>query len=144
MSIRRQARILALNALYQSELNDTLIMEKFSLLCENFEVNKKSLPYANKLLLGISEHKTVLNSLIGKNAVNWRLDRMALVDRNIMLIAVFEICYQDDVPPSVVINEAVEIAKQYCADGADGFINGILDAINKSLMDVPKITHCVD
>lgn len=131
MGIRRKARILALNTLYQSELNATPAIDKFELLCENFEVTKKSIPYARELIIGISENWEEINTLIHDNAANWRIDRMAVIDRNIMRIAVFEMCYKDDVPPSVAIDEAIEIAKQYCSDDAASFINGILDSISK-------------
>lgn len=132
MGIRRKARILALNTLYQSELNATPAIEKFELLCENFEVTRKSIPYARELITGISENWEKINTLVHDNAANWRIERMAVIDRNIMRIAVYEMCYKDDVPPSVAINEAIEIAKQYCSDDAASFINGILDSISKS------------
>lgn len=130
---RRKARILALHTLYQSELTATPATEKFSLLCENFEVSKKSIPYAQHLIDGIAQHWEEINQLIQDNASNWRLDRMSVIDRNIMRIATFEMCYQDDVPPSVAIDEAIEVAKQYSTDEAAPFINGVLDSVNKSL-----------
>lgn len=127
--IRRKARVLALNALYQSEVNGVGVDESLPILCENFEANKKALPYARVLTAGIAEHWEQLNELIVDNAKNWRLDRMSIIDRNIIRIAVFEMCYRDDVPPRVAINEAVELAKQYCTEDAPAFINGILDAV---------------
>jgi len=133
MGIRRKARILALHALYQSELTATPVIEKFPLLCENFEVNKKSIPYAQQLLNGISQHWDEINQLIQENAANWRLSRMSVIDRNIMRIATYEMRFQEDVPAGVVIDEAIEVAKLYSTDEAAPFINGVLDSINKSL-----------
>lgn len=133
MGTRRKARILALHSLYQSELTATPVTEKFSLMCENFEVSKKSIPYAEELVNGISQHWDEINQLIQNNAANWRLDRMSVIDRNIMRIATFEMRYQKDLPPSVAIDEALEVAKQYSTDEAAPFINGVLDSINKSL-----------
>ena len=133
MGTRRKARILALHALYQSELTSTPVAEKFPLLCENFEVSKKSIPYAEQLLNGVSQYWDEINQLIQKNAANWRLDRMSVIDRNIMRIATYEMCYQQDVPASVAIDEAIEVAKLYSTDEAGPFINGVLDSINKSL-----------
>lgn len=131
MGTRRKSRELALQALYQGDLagqNDLLDFEDF---CVHFQVNKKSIPYAKKLVDGIQEKGEVLNQLISKYAENWRLERMSLIDRNILRLAVYEVHYQDDVPVSVAINEAVEIAKRYSTDDSGPFINGILDAMAK-------------
>ena len=137
MGIRRKAREMALQALYQSELTGDRILEMFSLLCENFEVNKKSIPYARSLIRGVSDHWDEINGLIERYASNWRIDRMSLVDRNILRLAIYEMFWQDDVPSSVVINEAIEVAKRFSTDDAGSFINGILDAINKSGVKEP-------
>lgn len=138
MSIRRKARVLALNTLYQSEIKGVDAVASFPLLCENFEVNKKAIPYARDLLTGIAENWEQLNSLIVENSKNWRLDRMSIIDRNIIRIAVFEMCYQGDVPGRVAINEAIELAKQYCTEDAPSFINGILDAVHVKCADKPE------
>jgi N utilization substance protein B len=131
MGIRRKSRELALQALYQGELagkNGLLDFEEF---CAHFQVNKKSIPYAKKLMDGVHEKGDVLNQLISKYAENWRLERMSLIDRNILRLAVYEVHFQNDVPVSVAINEAVEIAKRYSTDDSGPFINGILDAMAK-------------
>ena len=137
MGTRRKARILALHTLYQSELTATPVAEKFPLICENFEVTKKSIPYAEHLIDGISQNWDAINTLIQDNAANWRLDRMSVIDRNIMRIATFEMFYQEDVPTNVAIDEAIEVAKLYSTDEAAPFINGVLDSINKSLGNQP-------
>jgi len=131
MGTRRKSRELALQALYQADLagqNGLLGFEEF---CAHFQVNKKAIPYAKKLMDGVQEKGDVLNQLISKFAENWRLERMSLIDRNILRLAVYEVHYQDDVPVSVAINEAVEIAKRYSTDDSGPFINGILDAMAK-------------
>ena len=131
MGIRRKSRELALQALYQGELagqNDLLDFEEF---CVHFQVNKKSIPYAKKLLDGIQGKSDAINQLISKFAENWRLERMSAIDRNILRLAVYELYYQDDIPTSVAINEAVEIAKRYSTDDSGPFINGILDSMAK-------------
>jgi N utilization substance protein B len=131
MGTRRKSRELALQALFQGELagqNGLLDFEEF---CAHFQVNKKAIPYAKKLLDGVQEKADMLNQLISKYAENWRLERMSLIDRNILRLAVYEVHYQDDVPVSVAINEAVEIAKRYSTDDSGPFINGILDAMAK-------------
>lgn len=131
MGIRRKARELALNCLYQGELTATPVSEKFPLLCDNFEVNKKAIPYGRELVEGITDKWDALNDRIAKSAVNWRLSRMSVLDRNIIRLATYEMVYRDDVPPRVAINEAIELAKRFCTDDSPSFINGILDAILK-------------
>ena len=131
MGTRRKSRELALQALYQGELagqNGLLGFEEF---CVHFQVNKKTISYAKKLLDGVQEKGDVINQLISKYAENWRLERMSSIDRNILRLAVYEMHYQDDVPVSVAINEAVEIAKRYSTDDSGPFINGVLDAMAK-------------
>ena len=132
MGTRRKSRELALQALYQGDLagqNGLLDFEEF---CTHFQVNKKSIPYAKKLMDGVQEKGDALDQLISKYAENWRLERMSLIDRNILRLAVYEVHYQDDVPVSVAINEAVEIAKRYSTDDSGPFINGILDGMSKA------------
>jgi N utilization substance protein B len=131
MGTRRKSRELALQALYQGELagqNGLLIFEEF---CVHFQVNKKAIPYAKKLLDGVQEKGDAINQFISRYAENWRLERMSVIDRNILRLAVYEVHYQDDVPVSVAINEAVEIAKRFSTDDSGPFINGILDSMAK-------------
>ena len=132
MGLRRKSRELALQALYQGELTGKSFVDDFDLLCENFQANRKAIPYALELLRGISENQKAINQRITEHAKNWRLERMSVLDRNILRIAAYEMCLRDDVPPGVAINEAIELAKQYCADDSAPFINGILDAIRKA------------
>jgi len=106
----------------------------FTDFCAHFQVNKKAMPYAEKLLEGVQEKKEEINKLISRYAENWRLERMSVIDRNILRLAVFELHYQDDVPASVAINEAVEIAKRYSTDDSGPFINGILDAMAREIL----------
>ena len=131
MGTRRKSRELALQALYQGELAGQAGLLDFEEFCAHFQVSKKAIPYARKLVDGVQEKKEEINLLISRFAENWRLERMSVIDRNILRLAVFELHYQDDVPASVAINEAVEIAKHYSADDSGAFINGILDAMVK-------------
>jgi N utilization substance protein B len=101
----------------------------FEEFCTHFQVSKKTIPYAGKLLKGVREKRDEINELISRHAENWRLERMSVIDRNILRLAVYELHYQDDVPTSVAINEAVEIAKRYSTDDSGPFINGILDSM---------------
>ena len=131
MGTRRKAREVALQALYQDELLQHGERFSFEQFCSHFQVNKKAIPYARTLLVGIHENEKEIDQHISKYAENWRLERMSVIDRNILRLAVFELIYQNDIPASVAINEAVEIAKRYSTDDSGPFINGILDAMAK-------------
>lgn len=133
MGNRRKSRELALNALFQGEMTATSPVENFPLLCENFEINKKAIPYGQELVYGITGKWEQLNAKIEESAVNWRVSRMSVLDRNIIRLAAYEMMFKDDVPPRVAIDEAIELAKRYCAEDSPGFINGILDAILKNI-----------
>jgi N utilization substance protein B len=88
--------------------------------------------FANQLFEGAAHDAAVLDELIAKHAVNWKLERVAAIDRAILRLALHEI-RATDTPVKVVINEAVDLAKKYSSDDAKGFVNGILDAYHKSL-----------
>jgi transcription antitermination protein NusB len=88
--------------------------------------------FANQLFEGAAHDATALDELISKHAVNWRLDRLAAIDRAILRLAMHEM-RATDTPVKVVINEAVDLAKKYSSDDAGGFVNGILDAYQKTL-----------
>ena len=141
MGNRRKARELALNALFQGEMTATSAVENFPLLCENFEINKKAIPYGRELVYGITdkwgeginEKGEEINAKIAESAVNWRVSRMSVLDRNIIRLAAYEMMFKEEVPPRVAIDEAIELAKRYCAEDSPGFINGILDAILKNI-----------
>lgn len=82
--------------------------------------------YVRRLLLGISKNKKYVDGVIEKYSKNWTLERMSLIDRNILRIAIFEIQFLDDIPYRVSIDEAVELAKSYSSEDAGRFVNGIL------------------
>ena len=133
MGTRRKSRELALQALFQEELAGRAGLLDFEEFCAHFQVNKKAIPYAHKLLNGVHEKRKAINQLISRYAENWRLERMSAIDRNILRLAVFELQYQDDVPTSVAINEAVEIAKRFSSDDSGPVINGILDGMARDI-----------
>jgi len=88
--------------------------------------------FANQLFEGAAHDSAALDELITKHAVNWRLDRLAAIDRAILRLAMHEM-RATDTPVKVVINEAVDLAKKYSSEDAGGFVNGILDAYQKTL-----------
>ena len=129
MGKRRKAREIALQFLYSWDIGGGDLDE--ALACSDNlkqEVADISL-YALELIRGTAEKKAELDELIVRYCANWDLKRIAVVDRTILRIALYEMLYRDDVPPVVAINEAVDIAKKYSTEGSGGFINGIMDHI---------------
>src|SRR5258707_9668131 len=89
--------------------------------------------FSDQLALGAISHLDEIDALIKKRAENWRISRMAVVDRNILRLAIYEFLYETETPKTVVINEALEIARRFSTFEATQFINGILDAIKRDL-----------
>jgi len=85
-------------------------------------------PFTRELAEGVEEHRKELDEAIARHAKGWSLERIAPLDRNVMRMALYEIAYRDDVPTEVAIDEAIELAKEYCGTDAPGFVNGVLGA----------------
>ena len=85
-------------------------------------------PFTRELAEGVEEHREELDEAIARHATGWSLERIAPLDRNVMRMALYEIAYRDDVPTEVAIDEAIELAKEYCGTDAPGFVNGVLGA----------------
>lgn len=137
MGLRRKSRELALQFLYghdvqEGSCNEELLLVSVNEFSQCFEVDGKSIAYAEQLIAGICRHRKDIDSLLSRSSHNWRVERMAAVDRNILRIAAYEMKYGEDVPATVAINEALEIAKRYAEPDAVGFINGILDALQEA------------
>jgi transcription antitermination protein NusB len=88
--------------------------------------------FANRLFEGASKETDALDELIAQHAANWRLDRLAAIDRAILRLAIYEL-RAAETPPKVVLNEAVDLAKKFSSEDSSAFVNGILDACHKSL-----------
>ena len=131
MKNRRKARELALQILYQLELKKTSVEETLKVIFSCYRFRPEVREFAEKLVWGTSHFLLPFNSLITKYAQNWTLDRIAMVDRNILRFAIYELLFLKNIPPIVSINEAVEIAKRYGMEESGKFINGILDKIRK-------------
>lgn len=125
---RRKSRELALQVLFQSEFGSELTMEdRLSYFVQSFPIEASTLTYSRELLSGIEKNRTQIDQQIQKLSQNWKLDRMSLVDRNILRIALYEITIGQGAPPKVAVNEAIEMAKQYSSEESFQFINGILN-----------------
>ena len=115
---------------FQGRADDLRSLEaELDEFCSSFETGRKAFPYARQLITGICSQLEDLDNLLAGHSHNWRLERMSVVDRNILRIAVYEMRFCEDVPPKVAINEALEIAKYYSIPESVSFINGILDAV---------------
>ena len=131
MGNRRKARELALQVLYQLECSGQKLKEILSHYWEENPVPDEVCQFSEKLLEGTLRNLKELDMLIESVSTNWKLSRMASVDRNLLRQAAFELVYLEDIPSSVTINEAVEIAKKFGTEESASFINGILDKIAK-------------
>lgn len=131
MGARRTARECALQLLYQADLTPTSVVPPVELFWERHPKSAEIRQYADFLYRGALAHREEIDPLIQRYSEHWRIERMAVVDRNILRIAVFEFLHEDEIPTTVVINEALEIARRFSTEESTQFINGILDAINK-------------
>ncbi|HDR13882.1 MAG TPA: transcription antitermination factor NusB [Desulfobacteraceae bacterium] len=129
MGKRRGSRELAVQVLFHMAINGGEVDEVLELVLEHFGASRRLGGFARELISGVVEHSTQIERLITGASDHWRLERMPLVDRSILKVAVFEIGWRDDIPPRVSIDEAVEIGKIYGGDDSSSFINGVLDRI---------------
>lgn len=127
---RREAREFLLNALYQQEFVERSISEMLSEIDPGDQRD-----YIEQAFIGITTRRGEIDDLIGQHTVGWRFERLALIDRNILRLGVFEILYLPSIPPEVAINESVELCKKYGTERAQVFVNGILDRIWKETKD---------
>lgn len=131
MGARRKARELALQMLYQHDVSgnapDTIISTFEDL--QKSKANTRD--FATRVFKGTIEHMPKIDEMIQAQADNWRLPRMAIVDRNIIRMSIYEFLHEDDTPKLVIIDEAIEIAKKFGTQKSSQFINGILDGILK-------------
>jgi transcription antitermination protein NusB len=135
MGARRKARVCALQMLFQFDVTKPRVDELTKMYWDSFgeEFGEVDEEFASRLALGTISHIESIDELIKQRAENWRISRMAIVDRNILRLAIYEFLYEDDTPKTVVINEALEIARRFSTFEATQFINGILDAIKRDL-----------
>ena len=131
MGTRRKAREYALQMLFQWDITHDPIEAIAASFWENHEEQPAVIEFARRLVTRTVEHVEKIDSVIQSHAEHWRLDRMAVVDRNILRLATQELLFDAETPGTVVINEAIEIARRYSAQESPQFINGILDSIKR-------------
>ena len=119
--------------LYQIDQTGTSAEEVFRQFWQGHDASDEHREFAEQLVCGVSEGQAETDRLIGGAAEHWRLDRMAVVDRNVLRLAVCEMLNHPETPPAVVIDEAIEVAKRFGSEDSGGFINGILDSIRQQI-----------
>ena len=139
MGTRRESREAAVQFLYQHDVNKRPVAE---LLVEFWSLRKapnadpappKTRKFAEELIRGVMTHIEEIDKGIGNCTQNYDIERMAVLDRNVLRLGIYEMLYCQDIPPVVVINEAIEVAKKFGGDESGGFVNGLLDKFRGTL-----------
>lgn len=143
MGSRRQARGYALQALYTADVRGVGGLEALNALWtglldqegvdDNRPPESSEVEFAQRLVVGALEHREAIDALIESCSTNWRIPRMPVVDRNILRMAGFELMHCQDIPATVSVNEAVELAKQFGTADSRSFVNGIVDRMGRQL-----------
>lgn len=129
MKTRRRARRVTLETLYEYDIANHPPGEVLQRRLEADPIENAGVKFASNLVTGVIEHQPEIDTLISRYAPEWPLDQMAVIDRNILRIAIFEFLIDGETPVKVAINEAVELAKTYASDSAPRFINGVLGSL---------------
>jgi N utilization substance protein B len=137
MGQRRKARECALQILFQLEFNAGDPRDLVRAYWERQEASRRVRDYGTWIVETILGHGAEIDAAIQAASKNWRLERMAVVDRNILRIAVCEILFEPALAPAIVMNEAIEIAQRYSGEESAVFVNGVLDAVVRRLKGAP-------
>jgi len=140
---RTKARECALQALYQLDTSGGDARDALRGVLSHFEeADEDTATFAEALVRGVQSERMQIDDLIQKSSTNWKLERMARVDRNILRLAVYELLRRGDVPVRVTLNEAVELGKKFGSEESSAFVNGVLDRI--AHMQLPGATPKID
>lgn len=133
MKTRRRARRVTLETLYEYDIaeHDPDVILQYRL--EDNPMESTGVEFTRQLVYGVIEHQAEMDILIARYAPEWPLDQMAVIDRNILRIAIYEFLIDGETPIKVAINEAVELAKTYGSDSAPRFINGVLGTLAEQI-----------
>ena len=132
MRKRTRAREYALQVLYQMDItrdDSNAALENFWQAHTDEEIAQELKDFTSELVKGVADNLEVIDNNVSSYAANWKLERMAVVDRNVLRMSCFELLFREDIPPKVSINEAVDLAKKYSGLEAGKFVNAILDKI---------------
>lgn len=143
---RRLARELAVQCLYQIEMNQTSIDDAIGMVFQEAKEDNEAgvllkdeqalRQYTQELVAGVVSHGSAIDDVLSAYLTGWKMDRLSRVDRQILRLAVFEMIYREDVPPKAAINEAIELAKHFGVEESGKFVNGVLGNLIKTLPDV--------
>jgi len=139
MGERRLSREISLKALFQIDLVKTDIEETLKYTFENNKYSDEVKEFTLTLVKGVMNNLSEVDKSISNYTNNWSLERITNIDRNILRLAIYEILYLKNIPKSVSINEAVELAKKYGTKSSFIFVNGVLGKINKKDKTLKKI-----
>jgi len=134
---RRKLRELALQVLFQLDMTKQDAAQAFTQIEEHFTKRDEDHEFAERIVLGIVKHSKEIDHLIEQFSENWRIDRMSIIDRNILRMAIFELLYCEDIPPKVTINEAIDLGKRFGSEESGSFVNGLLDRIQSEVIRKP-------
>jgi N utilization substance protein B len=115
--------------LFQVDLTGSSVTDVFAEFWKGQSAEEDVRSFAERLVHGVVDHRTFLDKVVGVSAEHWRIERMAVVDRNVLRMGVYELVYEEDTPPAVVIDEAIEVAKKFGSVESGAFINGVLDDV---------------
>jgi N utilization substance protein B len=128
---RRASRELAMKLLYQLEIQKEDREQQKNRFFEDNTLAEKDKVYINDVVDGVFGRQETIDNMIELNSKGWKMGRISKVDLSIMRLSIYEICFRNDIPLNVSINEAVELAKKYSSEEAGSFVNGILSKIHK-------------
>ena len=136
---RTKGREYALQILYQAEATGTSVGEVVEQFWSDGAVPDEVRRFAERLAIGTLESLQEVDPLLRENLAHWRLERLGIVDRSVLRMAIFEFLHERETPRIVIIDEAIELAKRFGGEDSGQFVNGILDGLRKRLDVVPSI-----
>ena len=140
MTVRRKAREVALQVLYQLDIGQGNPEEVLAPYGDHFRSSEKVQEFCKRLINGVKKYQEEIDRVLADHSEHWTLKRMATIDRNILRMAAFELLYCPDIPFKVTLNEAIELAKKFSTEESSAFINGILDQIQARKDSLPNLS----
>ena len=132
---RRASREAAMKLLYQLEIQRNDKNEQIDMALEDDNLTDNDKKYIRSVIEGVNEKVILIDSIIEKKSLGWKISRLSKIDLSILRIGIYEILYREDIPYSVTVNEAVELAKKYSNEDAGAYVNGLLAKVSKSDID---------
>lgn len=129
---RRASREAAMKLLYQLEIQKSDKSEQIDFALEEESLTDNDKMYIRSIVDGVNEKVILIDSIIEKKSMGWKISRLSKIDLSILRIGIYEILYREDIPYSVTVNEAVELAKRYSNEDAGAYVNGLLAKVSKS------------